>query len=316
MCGPWLPEAGVSVTLPADLTTLGGTVTAPDGSPLAGAAVWAYASGDTWLPSATATTGADGSYALVDIPPSLYKIRVNPPAGSPLAPRWYPATASRSNATQVWAEGGRTYSDLDVAFTEPRSVAGRVTREGAPVPGATVMAFVPTDTWVGSVWATTAADGTYTLDGLDASTYRVLALGPQGSGLEGRWYPGTRQRSDATPVDTTAGPVTDVDIDWPVAPGISGVDTGPGGSPLAGATVAAYRPTDGYVGAAAVTAADDGSYSIDRLDPGRYLLLVLPPSGSGATACWHAGVLTRADATVVTFTGAPRTGVDTRCPAG
>lgn len=316
-CGPWVPEAGVSVTLPADVSTLSGVVTAPDGAPLAGAAVWAYASGDTWLPSATATTGADGSYALVDVAPSLYEILVNPPAGSPLAPRWYPGTAARSDATSVWVEGGRTYPDLDVAFTAPRSVAGRVTRAGAPVAGALVMAFTPADTWVGSFWATTAADGTYTLDGLGAaSTYRILAIGPAGSSLETRWYPGTGQRAGATPVDTTAGPVTGIDIDWPAAPGISGVVTGPGGSPLAGATVTAYQPTDGYVGTVAVTAAADGSYSIDRLAPGTYLLLVRPRAGSGAAACWHAGVLKRADATPVTFTGAPRTGIDTVCPAG
>lgn len=314
-CGPWIPEAGVSVTLPADVSTLSGTVTAPDGTPLAGAAVWAYAYDDTWLPSATATTGADGSYALVDIPPSAYKIRVNPPVGSPLASRWYPGTAARSDATWVRIEGGRTYTDLDVVFTAPHSVGGRVTRDGAPVAGALVMAFTPTDTWVGSFWATTAADGTYTLDGLAASTYRVLAIGPEGSSLGARWYPGTGQRADAAPVDTTAGPVTGVDIDWPEAPGISGVVTGAGGLPLAGATVIAYRPTDGYVGTAAVTAAADGSYSIDRLDPGTYQLLVHPRPGSGTAACWHAGVLRRADATPVTFTGAPRTGVDTRCPA-
>src|SRR5690606_19897324 len=69
-CGPWIPESGVAVTLPAEVATLSGLVTAPDGSPLAGASVWAYASGDTWLPSATTTTAADGSYALVDIPSS------------------------------------------------------------------------------------------------------------------------------------------------------------------------------------------------------------------------------------------------------
>jgi hypothetical protein len=316
-CGPWIPEAGVSVTLPADVSTLSGLVTAPDGTPLAGAAVWAYASGDTWLPSATATTGADGAYALVDVPPSSYTIRVVPPAGSPLAPHWYPGTPSRSEATSVWAEGGRTYSDLDVSFGVPRSVSGRVTREGVPVAGARVMAYAPTDTWLGSFWAMTAGDGTYTLDGLGAaSTYRILTIGPEGSSLEARWYPGTGQRAEATQVDTTAGPVTGVDIDWPHAPGISGVVTGPDGLPLAGATVTAYLPTDRYVGTVAVTAAVDGSYSLDRLDPGTYLLFVRPRAGSGAAACWYVGALKRADATPVTFTGAPLTGLDTPCPAG
>jgi hypothetical protein len=199
---------------------------------------------------------------------------------------------------------------------DTRSVAGRITRDGAPVGGAIVMAFTPTDTWVGSTWATTAADGTYTLDRLGAaSTYRILAVGPEGSSLEARWYPGTGRRAEAIPVDTTAGSVTGIDIDWPDAPGISGVVTGPGGSPLAGARVTAYRPTDRYIGTVAVTTAADGSYSIDRLDPGTYLLLVQPRAGSGVVACWHAGVLKRADATPVSFTGVPRPGIDTTCPA-
>lgn len=317
MCGPWLPDAGVSVTLPADVTTMTGRVTAPDGTPLAGAAVWAFAEGDTWRPSAIATTGTDGTYALVDAPSARYTIRVQPPAGSPLAPHWYPATPSRSEAASVLAEGGLTYSDLDVAFTTPRSVTGRVTREGAPVAGALVMAFAPADRWIGSFRTTTAADGTYTLDRLGAvATYRIVAIGPEGSSLEARWYPGTGRRPDATPVDTTAGPVDGIDIDWPAGSGISGVVTGPGGVPLAGATVTAYRPTDRYVGTVGVTTAADGSYSIDRLDPGTYRLLVHPRAGSGTAACWHAGVLKRTDATSLTFTGAPLTGIDTSCPAG
>lgn len=316
-CGPWLPEAGVSVTLPADVNTLSGVATAPDGTPLAGASVGAYGSEDTWFPSATTTTGPDGSYTLVDVPSSVYKLRVDAPAGSSLAPHWYPGTPSRSEATRVWAVGGLTYPDLDVSFTEPRSVAGLVTRQGAPVAGATVMAFGPTDTWVPSSRTTTAGDGTYALDRLSASsTYRILAVGPEGSSLEARWYPGTARRAEAAPVDTTAGPVTGIDIDWPDAPGISGVVTGPGGVPLAGATVTAYRPTDRYVGTVAVRAAADGSFAIDRLDPGTYLLLVRPREGSGTSACWHAGVLRRADATPIASTGEPRTGIDTSCPAG
>jgi hypothetical protein len=94
------------------------------------------------------------------------------------------------------------------------------------------------------------------------------------------------------------------------------VVTGPGGLPLAGATVTAYRPTDRYVGIASVTTAADGSYALDRLDPGTYLLLVRPRADSGAAACWHAGVLKRADATPLAFTGTPLAGIDTSCPAG
>jgi hypothetical protein len=316
-CGPWVPEAGVAVTLPTDLGTLSGTVTGPDGSPLVGATVQGYADEDSWLPSVTATTGADGTYTLVDVAPARYKIRVAPPAGSPLVAHWYPGTTSRRDAASVVVEGGRTYPDIDVAFTAPRPISGRITAAGAPVADALVMAYTPTDRWAGSFATRTSADGTFRVEVLGpTASVRIVAIGPAGSGLEPRWYSGARQRASATPVDTTSGPVTGIDIDWPVDPGISGVVTGAGGAPLAGARVSVYRPTDGYVGYATVTSGTDGAYSIDRLDPGTYLVLVRPSAGSGATACWYGGVVARADATPVTYTGVPLTGIDTSCPAG
>ena len=61
-------------------------------------------------------------------------------------------------------------------------------------------------------------------------------------------------------------------------PNISGTVTNTGSTPVAGASVLAYAPADGFAPTAVATTAADGSYAL-TLAPGSYDLLVVGPVG-------------------------------------
>jgi protocatechuate 3,4-dioxygenase beta subunit len=322
-CGPYacsarVPADGIVVSLPAHVGVLRGTVTGPDGTPLAGARVAAFRDGDTWVPSAVGTTGPDGAYVIEALVPDRYQVLAVPPEASGLRGHWSPGTVSRAGARWVFVDGGVDTDAIDVAVPQPEAISGVVSGPGGPVPGATVWAYRSGDTWLGSVSTTTGADGTYTLSGLDPGRYAVRAVPPAGSGLAGRWHPGTLSRPAASEVWLDGGGATGIDIRWPAPTSIAGRVTGPDGQPLAGAKVAVFGVHDSwFFSTASVIAGEDGRYEVTGLDPGPYQVRVAPRPGSGAAACWYQGTVSRSHATPVpVLEGDAATGVDVACPVG
>jgi hypothetical protein len=154
------------VVAPAD-RTIAGTVRL-DGAALPNATVELLGSDGSVV--ATVTTGSDGTYSFADQSEATYTVRVTPPAGAT------GATEAAANATTGNA------SDIDFAFTtavvtvtQPGTVADA---NGTPVAGQTVTA-TPVDPADGdAVTTTTAADGSFTLQGLAPSTaYRITTNG-------------------------------------------------------------------------------------------------------------------------------------------
>lgn len=105
--------------------------------------------------SLTATTAADGSYAIADVPAGTQTV-------APSDPRYTFSPPSRS--LEVTGDAG----GLDFAAAlRTFSVRGAVTEGGAPLPGVAVSA--------GPAQAATGPDGSYVLPGLAAGTYAVTA---------------------------------------------------------------------------------------------------------------------------------------------
>lgn len=111
---PAEPRGGVDVELAA-ATSVTGRVTGP-GGPVAGVAVWAYAPTDTWVGGVTATTDADGRYALVGLPAGPHRIRFGPPTGSGLAVEWYDDATGRTTAAPIDPAPGTTVADVDAVL--------------------------------------------------------------------------------------------------------------------------------------------------------------------------------------------------------
>ncbi len=207
---------------PTNTFAIKGTVTGPDGHPVANANVWAYTSTDTWVGSLRTVTDGNGAYELGSTitPHVVYIIRFGQPAGTDLVWEWFNDQQQRTLANPVF---------LPQAFNDPvvtanaqlaagGAIAGTVTNSaGAGIAGATVWAYGPGDTWVGSFATTTAADGSYRIAGVRAADYDIRFVPPSGSGLAIEWYDNAPARTSATLVTVTAG-LTTTGIDAQLSP--------------------------------------------------------------------------------------------------
>jgi lysophospholipase L1-like esterase len=198
--------------------TISGTVTDTTGAGVSGATIAVFGPGDTWLPRATATTGPDGAYAVRAVVDGTYQVRATGPGGAGLAASWHGGASTRGAAAPVEIADATSATSVDIELAAAGSIAGTVTGPGSTgVAGVWVMAYTATDTWVGSAWAFTEADGSYQFTDLPQGSYRVRFGPPTGSGLAAEWFEDTPGRSTAT--ELVVGPGTTlVDIDAALAP--------------------------------------------------------------------------------------------------
>lgn len=180
---------GIDIQLHSD-RQLSGVVTASGGGPVESAVVMAYAPEDRWVPSASTTTGAGGTWSLADLPGTEYRLRIEPPAGSGLGVAWFDGAERRTDAAVVRNDAGEV-AGLDVTLpTLPATeLTGTVIDPGdAPVPNARIQAFGPGDTWVASHMTTSDANGGWSMSGLAVADHRVRFVAPPGSGLANEWH--------------------------------------------------------------------------------------------------------------------------------
>jgi protocatechuate 3,4-dioxygenase beta subunit len=197
-----------STGIDADLVagpTISGTVTDSEGNPLAGVTVGAYRDTDVWTGTATATTAADGTYTLKNVPPGSYRLRFGPSAGTGIA-EWYDNSPSRAGAMVINVSEGGVLTDVDAELALTSTISGTVTdHEGNPLAGVTVAAYSPSNIWVANATAVTAADGTYTVQGLAPGSYRIRFGPPTGSGLRVEWYDNSPTRAGGTLINLAGG---------------------------------------------------------------------------------------------------------------
>ena len=175
--------------------------------------------------------------------------------------------------------------------SEAGTIDGRVLDAGnQPLAGATVRAYLVTDTWVGQGLATTGPDGSYSM-AVPAGQYRVLFQGPTGAGFVAEWWHHQPSRASASHLLVTPGGTVS-GIDGKLIPGgrITGAVTGPDESPVEGAEVWVYSNTDKWVGSAVTSTGPDGSYSLGGIPPGFYRVLIRAPTESGLAHQWWNGL--------------------------
>jgi hypothetical protein len=212
--------------------------------------------------------------------------------------RFGPITSVREPRPDVYPSS--VAFDIEVVESTPR-VLGRVSRaaERTPVDGAQVWIYAPGDLWVPSTIVASGLDGYYRSPQLAPGTYVVAIGGSAGSGLA----------SEAHTVVVADGATT-LDVALDEIGAIAGVVRGPGGAPIAGATVHVFEASTSWVPNATVVTGSDGSYSAVGLPPGSYRLAFRAPTGSGLLDRWHDDAETRAGSTAVTVTAGGTMTVD------
>jgi hypothetical protein len=277
-----------------------GSVVDQSFQPLGGVVVRAYATTDTWLPTATTTTQSDGTYGFTALPAGTYAVQFAAPG---FAPQWMEGR-SRDDASYVTVVDSSTSLVYYNWLIAPSSISGTVVGPDAqPMAGATVRAYtVGMSIYFPSATTTTAADGTYTLAALMPGTYQVVFLPPPWTGAVAQWYHDRGGRGVADPIEVGNGStVPGIDGHLSGAGAIAGNAGGPG------VTVSAYTPSNTWVGSFQVQSGANGSYTLAGLPVGTYKIAFLPPTGP---IRWYGGT-TRNTATDVTVTaGGLLTGID------
>lgn len=203
------------ITLYAPTASISGRVLDDHGDPVAGATV--NVGTTSWprgmAPSATFShfgravqTGADGRYTATGLAPGAYAMRATPPS-STLIGGWYPSLEPPGTTFAV-AEGA-TVSGIDLTLVHSGSVTGRITDSlGSPVQGANVLI----QGWDVPHQTLSAADGTFTIAGVEPGARYMLAQVPQGTSMT-TYYGGTTYGPEATTfVVPAGGTIAGIDI--------------------------------------------------------------------------------------------------------
>ncbi len=248
--------SGIDFTL-EHAATISGTVTAAAGGAISGAELNLV---DSTSDDQGNSTQANGTYTYANVAPGCYTMGASA-AGR--APAMYNGVYDQSASTAVCVTAGESRTGVDFALAAESRIQGTVRdTHGAPIAGAQIFASRPCcPRLFGGGGATSAADGTYTLSGLDPAAYSVSATA---TGYVGQSYSGT-----VTP--PLGGTSTGIDVVLVQDGTITGKVTDQNGTPVAGASVNA-NPA-GSCCMQPVTTAADGTYTI-QAPVGTYRLLV------------------------------------------
>lgn len=261
-----------------------------------------------------ARTDAYGTYVIDGLPDGEYRVVASIDG---YRPQFYDGQDDLANATKVAVTAAATVDDIDFSLHEIQpdpvfTISGTVRGDnGHAIADATVFAEMPGGP-VKHWWrAKTAHDGSYTLE-VSAGTFVVWAVA-QGYGT--KYHDDVTEANLATTL-TLGGSVTAVtDIDF-VLQGhngsIAGIVTDAAGNPLADVAVAAWvngRPASntGHHMHGNTRTANDGSYLIERLAPGDYLVRA---HGKNVLPQYYDGETDIRNASVVSVASVPVTGID------
>ncbi|MEE8526049.1 MAG: carboxypeptidase regulatory-like domain-containing protein, partial [Thermoanaerobaculia bacterium] len=271
--GPIPITADINFAL-ADAFTVSGVVTEDDGTtPIAGLPM--SANGIDVATGGGASTLADGSYEIRGLPAGRYQV-VTETDG----------TSFIRQQQEVDLSAG-SVSGVDFALEAGASISGRAYEDtianGVYDPGeeqadVAVTAFdFFTGEWIAS--ATSGADGSYQIQGLDAGSYRVETE-PDDRNFVRQYWDGVFRHDQATPVEIVDGAFVDVaGIDFPLVRGfeIRGLvffdpnDDGirQGGEPAVGNVHVNADHNDQPINAWGNVEAD-GTYVLHGVFPGQY----------------------------------------------
>lgn len=206
--------------------------------------------------AASGRAAADGSFEFAGVPAGPLTVRAT--SGDLLG-------GQRSAVAQTTIAEGQTEATLDVVFEGSFSIAGRVTRRGAAVPGVLVVASLRAGGGRNGT-ASTDESGRYRVEGLVEGTYMVSA-NPLGGGG------GPQTKTAEVKGDTT------VDFEIPTAR-LAGVVVESGSrQPLPDATVEVV-PAGGSGGAGIIriggglTTDSNGRFTVEELEPRTYTVTI------------------------------------------
>lgn len=296
-------KTGVNVKLPAGFT-ISGTITNTSGAPLEGVEVQPSS---TTYNGREAVTDSMGKYTIKGLAAATYKLALSPGSDSAYMDGYYTTSNTNHFTSQIaGASGvvvGPNKTGISAKIVTGRTISGKITNTaGTPID----FVYVSASNLGHDRSALTDASGNYTIRGLSSAS-QILQIYPYGGDnlMHGYYTASNSNRFTSIESGATALVVppnlTGINVKIPAGYKISGKITGPGGVPLDGAGVFAFKSNyDGYT-----TTAPDGTYTVNGLGSGTYKVQVFPPG----TQNLQRGYYTTANTTHFTINEGSATGV-------
>ncbi len=274
-----------------------------------------------------ATTDASGNYDITGLAADSYDIYVYDCDDSSRndLPAYY-STASNGSPTAIPLTAGKAQTAVDVQLKAATSISGHVyggAGTSTPLHGACVDVFSTSSPYEEQVgYATTASDGSYTVDHLPPGAgYKVgFYVCSAGSSYASEFYDAQTSFADAdTITPTVATPSTGIDAHLSTGGSISGAITDASGNPITtkDVCVSAY-PISGGIGTGDATTDASGNYSIGGLSAGSYYVEFADCSGSSRNDVtqYYGDAPDESDSTLVVLSsGGSQTGINAQMAA-
>jgi hypothetical protein len=288
----------------AQPATISGTVLeAHTGQPPTGACVYAYRDSDGSLAAGTCIDPQTGAYTIDGLEYAVaYRVQVS--SGAPYPQEmWWPGGPTINDAQAVVAP-----ATVDVSLPLAGTLVGTLmSSDGSPVADEFVTVFLANREEAFGRYTTTGADGSWRIDGLYPTAYKV-AFG----GSYSAWAFGKSDWASANTVEVAAGATVRVDDTLFLPASISGTVRDQSGDPVEGICVSLENldPDTGGGWTGGCTDASGEYRAGDITPPGDYRVLFHDPQGRFA-AEYYDDTTDPASATVLTVArGAQVAGVD------
>lgn len=252
---------------PGWAASIEGVVLDSAGEPLQGAAVYAH---DLRLGYESDVTDSDGAYRIDGLEPGLYRARAVPSASQSQVIRVWPEATSYCEGSLIEL-GDEALPGVDFVLPEGATLRGTLLdHAGEPAVGAVITASGADDATAGLArQATTGADGSFEIPGLDAPEdgSSLWACEAELTGWPDQYLEGVYDDEEADLVELPHQGATDLGT-WTLLPGVgaSGTVLGPEG-PVEGASVHVYASSQ----VVTVASLEDGSFEAWGVPPGSML---------------------------------------------
>ncbi|WP_175558677.1 carboxypeptidase regulatory-like domain-containing protein [Arthrobacter sp. ok362] len=311
---------GINATLVKG-ATISGKVAVPAGVSLSNFSAYASPAGSQ-SQQVQSSVAADGSYKIVGLAAGSYKLRFSG-WNSGALDQWYKNASSFDTATAVTVTTGQDLTGVNVTLVKGATINGKVTVPAGLSPSnISVMASPTASQDQSNHWnyGNVASDGSYTIIGLQAGSYKVSFGDGSGRTLQ-QWYKNASSFNTATAVTVATGQdLAGINATLVKAATISGKITAPAGVELTkviypGVTVAMTTVKVYAAGSSTAMVAQgyvnpDGTYQVTGLAAGSYKFFI---SGwnTGAADQWYDKAGSFAAARTLTVTaGQDLTGIN------
>jgi hypothetical protein len=270
-----------------------GTVIDGSSNPIENVEVSVYDSSDSSAPVEYGMTDATGAYAVTGLSTGSYKVEFDPSyanmMGGNYSGEWYNDKAGFDTADGVGVTDGAATGSINAQLATAGSIAGTVTDGSNPIEG--VMVTVASGIYfMSGYYAMTAADGTYTVTGLPAGSYKV-GFDPSSAGnYIGEYYNNKTDPCSADDVSVAAGEAkTGINAQLATGGSIAGTVTDGSSNPIEDVEVIVTTGMYDFMmsGNYYATTAADGTYTVTGLPAGSYKVEFDPSSAGNYIGEWY-----------------------------